>query len=147
MIIVIWLFFLTQQYYFKISLAPMAMWTNLLLAALFIISSSFLGVLVSILVPSQLKATEMLMVIATPSFVFSGFTWPLSQMPLWIQYLADVIPLTHFLKGYRILLMQNGNLSAIQGPLIGLAFITTIYGLMSYIALRWKMKRALKSSI
>lgn len=145
MIIIIWLFFLTQQYYFKISLAPMAIWTNLLLASLFVASSSFLGVLVSVLVPNQLKATEMLMVVATPSFVFSGFTWPLSQMPVWIQYLADVIPLTHFLKGYRILLMQNGSFNDIQGPLLGLVTITVVYGLISYIALRIKMKKALKA--
>jgi ABC-2 type transport system permease protein len=45
-------------------------------------------VLVSILVPNQLKATEILMVIATPSFILSGFTWPLSQMPVWVQAIS-----------------------------------------------------------
>jgi ABC-2 type transport system permease protein len=48
----------------------------------------FIGVLVSILVPNQLKATEILMVIATPSFILSGFTWPLSQMPVWVQAIS-----------------------------------------------------------
>lgn len=144
MTIAIWLFFLVQQQYFKIPLAPEAAWTNLLLAGLFVAASSFLGILVSILVPSQLKATEMLMVIATPSFVFSGFTWPLSQMPVWIQYLADVIPLTHFLKGYRVLLTQQGTFSDIHGPLIGLVVLTASLALLSYLALRIKMKRTLK---
>jgi ABC-2 type transport system permease protein len=54
----------------------------------FVISVSFIGVLVSILVPNQLKATEILMVIATPSFILSGFTWPLSQMPVWVQAIS-----------------------------------------------------------
>jgi len=145
MTIVIWLFFLLQQNYFKIPLAPDAVWANLLLAGLFVAASSFLGILVSILVPNQLKATEMLMVIATPSFVFSGFTWPLSQMPVWIRYIADVIPLTHFLKGYRILLVQEGGLSDIQSPVIGLLILTLSLAFISYFALRIKMKKALKN--
>jgi ABC-2 type transport system permease protein len=57
-------------------------------AGVFVISVSFIGVLVSILVPNQLKATEILMVIATPSFILSGFTWPLSQMPVWVQAIS-----------------------------------------------------------
>jgi ABC-2 type transport system permease protein len=60
-------------------------------AGVFVISVSFIGVLVSILVPNQLKATEILMVIATPSFILSGFTWPLSQMPVWVQAISNVI--------------------------------------------------------
>ncbi len=58
-----------------------------LVAGLFVLSVCFLGILVSILIPNQLKATEVLMVVATPSFILSGFTWPLSQMPVWIQYI------------------------------------------------------------
>src|SRR5690606_9460953 len=61
-------------------------------ALVFVLSVSFIGILVSILLPSQLKATEVLMVVATPAFMISGFTWPLSQMPVWIQYMAQVIP-------------------------------------------------------
>lgn len=147
MTIFIWLFFLLQQNYFKIPLAPEAMGANLLLAGLFVAASSFLGILVSILVPNQLKATEMLMVIATPSFVFSGFTWPLSQMPVWIRYIADIIPLTHFLKGYRILLTQEGNLSDIQSPILGLLVLTLSLAIISYLSLRIKMKRALKKPL
>jgi ABC-2 type transport system permease protein len=55
---------------------PLRLWQ------VFVISVSFIGVLVSILVPNQLKATEILMVIATPSFILSGFTWPLSNASL-----------------------------------------------------------------
>src|SRR5699024_9500346 len=62
--------------------------TFLLASLLFLLAVSFIGTLVSLAIPSQLKATEILMVIATPSFILSGFTWPLSQMPEWIVHLA-----------------------------------------------------------
>ncbi|MGN0003707.1 MAG: ABC transporter permease, partial [Sphingobacterium composti] len=51
---------------------------------LFLLAVGFLGILFSIAIPNQLKATEILMVVATPSFILSGFTWPLSQMPAWV---------------------------------------------------------------
>lgn len=142
MMIPIVLFFWGLQQYFHVPLIPGQAAPALLLFALFIAASSFMGILVSILIPSQLKATEVLMVVATPSFVLSGFTWPLSQMPGWIAVIADVIPLTHFLGGYRILLMQEGWLESVGPQLNGLAVLTVIFGLLSYGALAVKMNRA-----
>src|SRR5690554_7861038 len=49
--------------------------TLTLIAGVFVLAVSFIGILVSIMIPNQLKATEVLMVIATPSFILSGFTW------------------------------------------------------------------------
>ena len=146
MMIPIGLFFWGLQQYFHVPLIPSQPGASLLLFVLFIAASSFMGILVSILIPSQLKATEILMVVATPSFVLSGFTWPLSQMPGWMAAIADVIPLTHFLGGYRILLMQEGWLEAIGSHVIGLAVLTVVFGVLSYVALAVKMKRAAKAS-
>lgn len=137
----IWLFFIGLQYFFRVPLAAHNVIANLTLAALFIVAVSFMGILVSIVVPNQLKATEILMVVATPSFVISGFTWPLSQMPLWVTYLAKMIPLTHFLEGYRVLLMQDGNLYHIRPQLFGLTISCLVYGLLCVIALYYKMKK------
>jgi len=141
MMIPIGLFFWGLQQYFHIPLIPHQPGASLLLFALFVAASSFMGILVSILIPNQLKATEVLMVVATPSFVLSGFTWPLSQMPGWVALVADVIPLTHFLSAYRIMLMQEGWLGAIGSQLIALAILTVVFGLLSYAALAIKMRR------
>lgn len=115
-----------------------------IIAGIFVLVVSFMGILVSIIVPSQLKATEILMVIATPSFILSGFTWPLSQMPVWVQGLANVIPLTHFLKAFRILIIENGTFSQTFGAILNLIIIGSICGVLSYIALYFKRKSILK---
>jgi len=141
MMIPIGLFFWGLQQYFHVPLIPHQPGPSLLLFMLFIAASSFMGILVSILIPSQLKATEVLMVVATPSFVLSGFTWPLSQMPGWVSMVADVIPLTHFLGGYRILLMQEGWMGAIHPQLLALTVLTVVFGLLSYVALALKIRR------
>ncbi len=109
-----------------------------LLTAL-ILSVTFIGILVSIAIPNQLKATEILMVIATPSFILSGFTWPLSQMPTFIVQLANTIPLTHFLEALRKLLLYQATLTDILPQIKNLLILTVIFALASYILLKIKI--------
>ncbi|MBB4118684.1 MAG: ABC transporter permease [Mesonia hippocampi] len=117
-----------------------------LIAGVFVASVSFIGILVSILIPSQLKATEILMVIATPSFILSGFTWPLSQMPEWVVAIANVIPLTHFLKAFRVLLIEEGSLAQSMPAVWAMVWIGVVCALLSYIALFFKKKKILKAT-
>lgn len=117
-----------------------------LVAGIFVVAVSFIGVLVSIMVPNQLKATEILMVIATPSFILSGFTWPLSQMPLWVQYVADIIPLTHFLKAFRVLIIEDGRLDQTYSFIVPLLIIIVVCGFCSYFGLYYKKKAYLKNN-
>jgi ABC-2 type transport system permease protein len=74
---------------------------------------------VSSAIPSQLKASEALMVMATPSFILSGFTRPLSQMPDGIVMLAKTIPLTHFLEGLRKLMLHEASFNDILPQIKG----------------------------
>lgn len=107
----------------------------------FIASVTFLGILVSIAIPNQLKATEVLMVVATPSFIISGFTWPLSQMPGYIVSLANTIPSTHFLIGMRKALMYQANAQEIWPEIKSLLILTIIFALLSYLILKIKMHK------
>ncbi len=115
-----------------------------LVAGFFILAVCFIGILVSILIPNQLKATEILMVIATPSFMLSGFTWPLSQTPEWVQMIAQVIPLTHFLPAFRILIIENGSLELTYPYIQNLSIIILIGFILSFIALYIKKQKVLK---
>ncbi|MGL2999079.1 ABC transporter permease [Flavobacterium sp. RSSB_23] len=141
----VWLIYWFFTFYFRIPF-----FENLpeltFVAGIFILSVSFIGILVSILIPSQLKATEILMVIATPSFILSGFSWPLSQMPNWVQGIANIIPLTHFLKAFRVLIIEEGTLSQVKSPIFNMILIGVICAILSYLALYFKSKKALKSA-
>jgi ABC-2 type transport system permease protein len=137
--IIYWLFTLWFRLPFYENLLPLTF-----IAGIFVLSVSFIGILVSILVPSQLKATEILMVIATPSFILSGFTWPLSQMPQAVQAIANVIPLTHFLKAFRILIIEKGTFSQTTKPIWNMVIIGIVCFIAAYIALYLKKKSVLK---
>jgi len=114
---------------------------------LFLLAVSFIGILVSIAIPSQLKATEILMVIATPSFILSGFTWPLSQMPEWVVGIAKLIPLTHYLQIFRTLIIEKGTADYIHGPVIGLAVIAAVTLVLSIILLQLKINKVKKAAL
>lgn len=141
----IWLIYWLFTWWFKIPFYE-NLGTLTLAVGLFVLSVCFIGILVSLLIPSQLKATEVLMVIATPSFILSGFTWPLSQMPEWIQYLASIIPLTHFLPIFRVLIIENGPTDLIYPYIQNLITITAVGFMLSFVALAYKKRKLLKET-
>lgn len=111
-----------------------------------IVAATFLGILASIAIPNQLKATEILMVIATPSFVLSGFTWPLSQMPAWVVAIAKAIPLTHFLEGLRNIMLYQANLNQVLPQVKANLWLALVFGGLSA-GLLFLKTRKLKSTI
>ena len=139
--LIYWLFTLWFRLPFYENLLPLTF-----IAGIFVLSVSFIGILVSVVVPNQLKATEILMVIATPSFILSGFTWPLSQMPQAVQAIANVIPLTHFLKAFRILIIEDGAFSQTTTPIWNMIIIGLVCSVGAYIALYFKKKSVLKEA-
>lgn len=111
---------------------------------LFLLAVSFIGILVSAAIPTQLQATEILMVIATPSFILSGFTWPLSQMPEWVIWIANCIPLTHYLHIFRTLVIEQGTADLVSGSIGGLAIIAIVTFALSVVILQLKINKAKK---
>ncbi|OPC05101.1 ABC transporter permease [Elizabethkingia ursingii] len=131
---------------FKVPM-PEGIFNFILLTAFFVGSASFLGVFISIMIPDALKATQILMVLASPSFIISGFTWPLSAMPAAVQFLANIIPLTPFLQAFKILLIQKGSVELTFPYLQHLIILLVVYGALGWIALKiklWKMFRYIK---
>ncbi len=116
-------------------------WWFVLCTFVFMLAVCFIGVLVSIVLPSQLKATEILMVIATPAFILSGFTWPSSLMPRWVQLIADVIPSTHYLRIFRIMFIQHGENYHTYSGLIAMAIIAAVCFIIATVVLAVKIRK------
>lgn len=116
--------------------APMILLTTLLTLA-----SMSIGMLFSIAIPSQLKATELLMVISTPAFILSGFTWPTMAIPSAITSVAQYIPLTQFLEGFRKIAFYGGDMAAIQSELYTLTMITVVALVVMIVLLQFKIRK------
>jgi ABC-2 type transport system permease protein len=109
-------------------------------SGLFIISLTFMGTAASVIFNTQLKSTEVLMVIATPSFIISGYTWPLQQMPEAVQWVASCIPLTHYLEAFRKILLMQANYVDILPQLRNLFIISIGYLILTWMMLKIKIR-------
>lgn len=82
----------------------------LLVCALpFIAANLAIGLTFSSIAKNQLQAMQMAFFFFLPSILLSGFMFPFYGMPTWAQYLGQALPITHFLRIVRgILLKGNG---------------------------------------
>jgi ABC-2 type transport system permease protein len=75
----------------------------------FIIANLAMGITFSTVARNQLQAVQMAFFYFLPSILLSGFMFPFRGMPRWAQGIGEVLPLTHFLRIIRgILLKGNG---------------------------------------
>lgn len=74
---------------------------------LFIITNLAVGFTFSTIAKNQLQAMQMTFFFFLPSILLSGFMFPFRAMPLWAQYLGEVLPLTHFLRIVRGILLKG----------------------------------------
>lgn len=118
---------------------PMIVMTLLLTLA-----SMGIGMLFSIAIPNQLKATELLMVISTPAFILSGFTWPTLAIPDFITSVAQYIPVTQYLNGFRKIAFYGGDLSD-AGPEIRILLLIIVVTFIAMILLlQYKINASVK---
>ena len=76
---------------------------------LFIAANLMLGLTFSSVAANQLQAMQMTFFFFLPSMLLSGFMFPFRGMPGWAQVIGQVLPLTHFLRIVRgVLLKANG---------------------------------------
>ncbi len=76
---------------------------------LFIAANLTLGLTFSSIARNQLQAMQMTFFFFLPSILLSGFMFPFRGMPRWAQWIGEVLPLTHFLRIVRgVLLKGNG---------------------------------------
>ena len=81
----------------------------LLLIGVFIVANLGVGFTFSTIARNQLQAMQATFFFFLPSMLLSGFMFPFRGMPVWAQNIGEVLPLTHFLRIVRgILLKGNG---------------------------------------
>jgi len=138
MLPVMWLLVSLFFPYFKIDVSVFN-FPMFVLVTLLTFASMCIGMLFSIAIPSQLKATELLMVISTPAFVLSGFTWPTIAIPTIITNIAQFIPLTQFLNGFRKIGFYGGDLASIKSEIGMLTLITVVAFTLMVVLLQLKI--------
>jgi ABC-2 type transport system permease protein len=81
----------------------------------FMLANLAVGFTFSTLAHNQLQAMQMTFFFFLPSMLLSGFMFPFRGMPVWAQWVGEVLPLTHFLRIVRGILLK-GNDAAMLLP-------------------------------
>lgn len=95
-------------------------------ALLFIAASLSLGLLISTIAQTQFQAIQMSLVMMLPSILMSGFMFPFEGMPKAAQWIAQVLPLTHFNEIIRGIVLRGASLADMRIELAKLGVILVV---------------------
>jgi len=91
-----------------------------LLSTLFITANLSIGYTFSTIVQNQLQAMQLSMMFFLPSILLSGFMFPFAGMPVWAQYVGEGLPLTHYLRIVRAIMLKGATIHNLQYDTIAL---------------------------
>ena len=95
-----------------------------LLSTLFITTNLSIGYTFSTIAQNQLQAMQMSMMFFLPNILLSGFMFPFAGMPNWAQWMGEALPLTHFIRIVRAIMLKGSGLEDLRYDAIALAVLT-----------------------
>jgi ABC-2 type transport system permease protein len=116
---------------------PMLGSLPLLLAMIgvFMLANLAVGFTFSTLARNQLQALQMTFFFFLPSMLLSGFMFPFRGMPEWAQWLGELLPLTHFLRIVRGILLKGSGAQELLPelwPLLAFVLVAGVVALRRY---------------
>jgi len=84
------------------------------LSVLFITTNLSIGYTFSTIAQNQLQAMQLSIMFFLPSILLSGFMFPFLGMPAWAQYVGECLPLTHYLRIVRAIMLKGSTLENLR---------------------------------
>ncbi len=107
----------------------------LVLSFLFIVANLSVGITFSTLARNQLQSMQLSFFFFLPSILLSGFMFPFKGMPQWAQIVGSVLPLTHYLRITRGILLKGNGISDVMPhvwPIVVFCIVVLAVGLLRY---------------
>ena len=96
------------------------------LSTLFIATNLSIGYTFSTVAQNQLQAMQMSIMFFLPNILLSGFMFPFAGMPVWAQWVGEALPLTHYLRIVRAIMLKGAALSDLHSDAAAMAFLMLI---------------------
>ncbi len=109
-----------------------------LATGLLILANLALGLLISTRAQSQFQAMQMTFFVFLPSILLSGFMFPFAGMPKIAQWFAELLPLTHFLRLIRGIMLRDASLWELWRDVLALAAFIVV--MMAAAILRFRKR-------
>ncbi len=108
------------------------------LTGLYLLPTLGLGLLISTFARTQQQAQLMTMPILLPAMMLSGFIFPVASLPVFLQFVGELIPLTYFIYILRSVVVKGVGLEMIIPQTIALSAFAVV--LLTLAALRFRKK-------
>src|SRR5262249_48890776 len=81
------------------------------MSILFVATNLSIGYTFSTVAQNQLQSMQMALMFFLPNILLSGFLFPFAGMPIWAQWFGETLPLTHYMRIVRSIMLKGSNLS------------------------------------
>ena len=107
-------------------------------ALTYIVAALSLGVFISTLAKTQFQAMQVAFFTFLPQILLSGFMFPFAGMPRAAQWIAEILPLTHFVRLNRGIMLRAATLSDLRDEVFALLLFAFV--MMSLAVLRFRKR-------
>jgi ABC-2 type transport system permease protein len=128
---------LLGKFLFQVPMAGSLLDTYII-TLVFIVANLALGLVISTLVSTQFQAMQLSFFVLLPSILLSGFMFPFAGMPRPAQMIAEALPLTHFIRLIRGVMLRGASLQELSSELLILAGFVVVF--MSLAILRFSKR-------
>jgi ABC-2 type transport system permease protein len=98
---------------------------------LFIAANLAVGFTFSTIARNQLQAMQLTFFFFLPSMLLTGFMFPFRGMPAWAQAIGELLPLTHFLRIVRGIMLKGNGIVEVSAQLWPIALFMLVAGLVA----------------
>ena len=103
---------------------------------LFVLALLLLGYVFSTMARNQMQAMQLTFFFFLPSILLSGFMFPFSGMPSWARWIGEFLPLTHFLRIVRAVMLKGANGPAVAQEMSVLTLFIAAYAGLALLRFR-----------
>ena len=96
------------------------------LSTLFITANLSIGYTFSTIAQNQLQAMQMSLMFFLPNILLSGFMFPFAGMPVWAQWIGEALPLTHYIRIVRSIMLKGSTIENLQYDAIALSVLMLV---------------------
>ena len=98
------------------------------LSTLFIATNLSIGYTFSTVAQNQLQAMQMSLMFFLPNILLSGFMFPFAGMPAWAQWIGEALPLTHYLRIVRSIMLKGSSIADLRYDAVAM-FILMLFAM------------------
>jgi ABC-2 type transport system permease protein len=102
----------------------------------FVMALVLLGYTISTVARTQMQAMQLTFFFFLPSILLSGFMFPYRGMPGWAQALGEILPLTHFLRITRAVMLKGADMAAIGTEVFALTLFVVVFAALALMRFR-----------